>query len=56
MVLAVGLIGLVATPLALLISAAGGGASGYALAFATVVVFPFAAAALIPAASELPQS
>jgi len=46
---------LAATPLALLISAAGGGASGYALAFATVVVFPFAAAVLIPAASEKPQ-
>jgi sugar phosphate permease len=44
-----------ATPLALLISAAGGGASGYALAFAAVVAFPFAAAALIPAASETPQ-
>jgi sugar phosphate permease len=46
---------LAATPLALLISAAGGGASGYALAFATVVAFPFAAAVLIPAASEKPQ-
>lgn len=46
---------LVATPLALLISAAGGGPSGYALAFAAVVAFPFVAAALIPAASEMPQ-
>ena len=47
---------LVATPLALLISAAGGGATGYALAFAAVVAFPFVAAALIPAASEVPQA
>ena len=47
---------LVATPLALLISAAGGGATGYALAFAAVVAFPFVAAALIPAASERPPS
>ena len=44
---------LVATPLALLISAAGGGASGYALAFAAVVAFPFAAAFLIPVRSEV---
>jgi MFS family permease len=43
---------LVATPLALLISAAGGGAPGYALAFAAVVVFPFIAAALIPVRGE----
>ena len=47
---------LVATPLALLISSAGGGATGYALAFAAVVAFPFVAAALIPAASEMPQA
>ncbi len=43
---------LVATPLALLISAAGGGAPGYALAFGAVVVFPFVAAALIPVGGE----
>ena len=43
---------LVATPLALLISAAGGGATGYALAFAAVVIFPFAAAVVIPVRSE----
>lgn len=43
---------LVATPLALLISAAGGGATGYALAFAAVVIFPFVASALIPVGSE----
>jgi MFS family permease len=44
---------LVATPLALLISAAGGGAVGYALAFAAVVIFPFAAAFVIPVRSEV---
>ena len=44
---------LVATPLALLISAAGGGATGYALAFAAVVIFPFVAASLIPVRSEV---
>ena len=43
---------LVATPLALLIGAAGGGASGYALAFGAVVIFPFVAAAVIPVRSE----
>ena len=43
---------LVATPLALLISAAGGGPPGYALAFGAVVVFPFVAAALIPVSGE----
>ena len=43
---------LVATPLALVITAAGGGAAGYALAFAAVVLFPFVAAALIPVRSE----
>ena len=43
----------VATPLALLISAAGGGAAGYALAFGAVVLFPFFAASLIPVRSEV---
>jgi len=43
---------LVATPLALLIGAAGGGAPGYALAFGAVVAFPFVAAALIPVRGE----
>ena len=42
----------IATPLALLISIAGGGATGYALAFGIVVVFPFAASAIIPVGSE----
>ena len=46
---------LVATPLALVISAAGGGAVGYALAFAAVVIFPFVAAAVIPVSSELAE-
>ena len=45
---------LVPAPLAILIGAAGGGATGYALAFAAVVAFPFAAAAIIPSASEPP--
>lgn len=45
---------LVPAPLAILIGAAGGGATGYALAFAAVVAFPFAAAAIIPSASERP--
>jgi MFS family permease len=45
---------LVATPLAFLIGAAGGEAAGYALAFAAVVIFPFAAAFVIPTRSELP--
>ena len=44
---------IVATPLALVISAAGGGAAGYALAFAAVVIFPFAAACLIPVRAEV---
>jgi sugar phosphate permease len=44
----------VAPPLAVLIAAAGGGAIGYALAFATVTAFPFVAAVLIPAADESP--
>ena len=43
---------LVATPLAFVITTAGGGAAGYALAFAAVVIFPFIAAALIPVGSE----
>ena len=42
-----------ATPLALLISAAGGGAAGYAMAFGAVVLFPFIAAMLIPVRSEV---
>ena len=46
---------LVATPLAVLIGVAGGGPTGYALAWTAVVIFPFVAAALIPAASETPQ-
>jgi MFS family permease len=43
---------LVPAPLAVLIGVAGGGATGYAFAFAAVVAFPFAAAAIIPSASE----
>ena len=43
---------LVPTPLALLIGAAGGGAVGYALAFAAVVAFPLLAAILIPVSRE----
>jgi sugar phosphate permease len=48
---------LVPTPLALVIGAAGGGAVAYGLAFATVAIFPFAAAFAIPADDErlLPQ-
>jgi sugar phosphate permease len=45
---------LVPTPLAVLIGAGGGGAAGYALAFAAVVLFPFVAAMVIPATSEKP--
>jgi sugar phosphate permease len=45
---------LVPAPLAILIGAAGGGGTGYAVAFAAVVAFPFAAAAIIPSASEHP--
>jgi sugar phosphate permease len=41
-----------ATPLALVIGLAGGGAVGYGVAFAVVVAFPFVAAAMIPAAGE----
>jgi hypothetical protein len=41
-------------PDALVIGGAGGGAAGYALAFAAVVAFPFAAAAIIPSALERP--
>jgi hypothetical protein len=47
---------LVATPLALVINAAGGGAVGYAVAFAAVVVFPFVAAVVIPVRSEVAQA
>jgi MFS family permease len=47
---------LAATPLALVISAAGGGAVGYALAFAAVVIFPVVAAFVIPVRSEAAQS
>jgi MFS family permease len=43
---------LVAPPLAFLISSAGGGAPGYALAFGAVVAFPFIAARLIPVGGE----
>jgi sugar phosphate permease len=45
---------LVPTPLAVLIGSGGGGATGYALAFAAVVLFPFVAAVVIPATSEEP--
>jgi sugar phosphate permease len=45
---------LVPTPLALVIGAAGGAATGYALAFGAVLAFPYVAAALIPARDELP--
>ena len=43
---------LAAPPLALLIVAAGGGAFGYALAFAAVAALPFVAALVIPAEQE----
>jgi sugar phosphate permease len=43
---------LVPTPLALVIGSAGGGAEGYALAFAVVALFPFVAALVIPSGSE----
>ncbi len=43
---------IVAPPLAFVVSAAGGGAFGYGLAFAAVMLFPFAAALATPAASE----
>lgn len=47
------LVGVVAAPpLALLIGAGGGGAFGYALAFAAVSALPFVAAAVIPARDE----
>jgi sugar phosphate permease len=47
------LVGVVAAPpLALLIGAGGGGAFGYALAFAVVSALPFVAAAVIPARDE----
>jgi sugar phosphate permease len=45
---------LVPTPLAVLIGSGGGGATGYALAFAAVILFPFVAAMVIPATSEEP--
>jgi sugar phosphate permease len=45
---------LVPTPLALVIGAAGGQATGYALAFGVVVAFPFVAALVIPARQERP--
>ena len=45
---------LVPTPLALLIGAGGGQATGYALAFGVVVVFPFIAALVIPTREERP--
>lgn len=41
-----------ATPLAILIGAAGGGAFGYGLAFATVAALPYLAAIAIPARAE----
>jgi sugar phosphate permease len=41
-----------ATPLAIVIGLAGGGAFGYGVAFAAVVAFPFLAAAAIPARDE----
>lgn len=43
---------LAATPLALVIVAAGGGGFGYALAFAIVAALPFAAALVIPTVQE----
>lgn len=43
---------LVPAPLALVIGAAGGGALGYAFAFASVAAFPLVAAAIIPASGE----
>ncbi len=42
----------VATPLAIIIGLAGGGAFGYGVAFASVVAFPFVAAAAIPVRAE----
>lgn len=44
---------LVPTPLAILIGAAGGGAVAYGVAFATVALLPFVAAALVPVAGEV---
>ena len=43
---------LVAAPLALLIGFAGGGATGYAVAWTAAIVFPFLAAVLIPVRQE----
>jgi sugar phosphate permease len=45
---------LVPTPLAVVIGSAGGGALGYALAFATVAAFPFIAAVVVPVGQEGP--
>ena len=42
----------VATPLAALIAASGGGATGYGIAFATIAALPFLAAISLPAAQE----
>jgi MFS family permease len=42
----------VATPLAIVIGAAGGGAFGYGVAFAIVVAFPFIAMIAIPVRAE----
>ncbi|MEO8511709.1 MAG: MFS transporter [Chloroflexota bacterium] len=51
------LVGVIAAPpLAFLISAAGGGAMGYGLAFAAVTALPFGAAVLIPTRGEAPLS
>jgi hypothetical protein len=45
-----------APPLAFLITAAGGGAVAYGLAFAAVTALPFVAAFVIPAQGEAPLS
>jgi sugar phosphate permease len=51
------LVGVVAAPpLAFLITAAGGGAAAYGLAFAAVTALPFVAAFVIPAQGEAPLS
>jgi hypothetical protein len=51
------LVGVVAAPpLAFLISAAGGSAVAYGLAFGAVTALPFVAAALIPVRGEAPLS
>ncbi len=46
----------VATPLAVVISSLGGGMTAYGAAFGIVVVFPFLAAAVIPAHAEAARS